>query len=392
MAKKKFALVLSGGAFRGAFQLGALRYLKDNWTKIDPDSENGAMKFDIVTGVSVGALNGVMIASNKFDELNELWEKVRNEGPKAIYTSDFIDTSSQSDTLQFKIDSQKLLARFLPGTSKKFSFWTILKILVLINFRKKFIKQATEEFKENFKTFRSLADNQPLQAKLKDYVNIDSVKDCIFKCGFVSLNNGRYYSFQPNEFNSDEDFRKAVLASTAIPIVWEPVKEIQLKKDAEILKNTVDGGVRNVGPIAEVIKEIGEGEEFVIVIINCRSVELEEWGNRSTDIASIALRSLNEIAITEIFNSDYETFLKINDILDQLHNSGPPCDKPILDYDYYTGQRGNRKLRKFKSIIIQPDRNQLGDELVVTPEIIDRRVEIGRQKAEEAVKVYLAQN
>jgi hypothetical protein len=49
-------------------------------------------------------------------------------------------------------------------------------------------------------------------------------------------------------------------------------------------------------------------------------------------------------------------------------------------------------LRKFKSIIIQPDRNQLGDELVVTPEIIDRRIEIGRQKAEEAVKVYLAQN
>jgi NTE family protein len=33
---KKTALVLSGGGFKGAFQVGALKYLKDNWSKIDP--------------------------------------------------------------------------------------------------------------------------------------------------------------------------------------------------------------------------------------------------------------------------------------------------------------------------------------------------------------------
>ena len=33
---KKFALVLSGGGFKGAFQIGALRQLKKNWTLINP--------------------------------------------------------------------------------------------------------------------------------------------------------------------------------------------------------------------------------------------------------------------------------------------------------------------------------------------------------------------
>ncbi|MBL7728612.1 MAG: patatin-like phospholipase family protein, partial [Dinghuibacter sp.] len=32
MQKTKYALVLSGGGFKGAFQLGALNYLKDHWT------------------------------------------------------------------------------------------------------------------------------------------------------------------------------------------------------------------------------------------------------------------------------------------------------------------------------------------------------------------------
>jgi len=68
---KKFALVLSGGGFKGAFQIGALRVLKSNWHRLDPDS-NG-MKFDILAGVSVGSLNGVLTACNEFDELEKLW-------------------------------------------------------------------------------------------------------------------------------------------------------------------------------------------------------------------------------------------------------------------------------------------------------------------------------
>ena len=34
MKKKKIALVLSGGGFNGAFQVGALNYINENWKKI----------------------------------------------------------------------------------------------------------------------------------------------------------------------------------------------------------------------------------------------------------------------------------------------------------------------------------------------------------------------
>lgn len=68
---KKFAFVLSGGGFKGVFQVGALRILKSSWRRLDPDARG--MKFDIVAGVSVGSLNGVFIACNEFRALEKLW-------------------------------------------------------------------------------------------------------------------------------------------------------------------------------------------------------------------------------------------------------------------------------------------------------------------------------
>ena len=38
------------------------------------------MHFDIIAGVSVGALNGAMMAMGKQDELNELWDQVAKNG------------------------------------------------------------------------------------------------------------------------------------------------------------------------------------------------------------------------------------------------------------------------------------------------------------------------
>ena len=106
--EKKFALVLSGGGFNGAFQLGALNYLHDNWKKITGLSS--PMKFDIIAGVSVGAINGSMIAMNKLGTLNQLWlDKIAKKGASEIYTSDFIDTNSKGDNLKMKLDIVKLV-------------------------------------------------------------------------------------------------------------------------------------------------------------------------------------------------------------------------------------------------------------------------------------------
>lgn len=79
----KRAIVLSGGGSRGAYQIGvwhALRKLR--------------IKYDIVTGTSVGALNGVLMTQNSFRKAYKLWsnmdfnvvfDNVLNKNRKDIY-------------------------------------------------------------------------------------------------------------------------------------------------------------------------------------------------------------------------------------------------------------------------------------------------------------------
>ena len=58
-------LVLAGGGALGAYEIGAYEALQEL-----------GYKFDIVTGTSIGALNGAFIASNMFNELKSLWNNM----------------------------------------------------------------------------------------------------------------------------------------------------------------------------------------------------------------------------------------------------------------------------------------------------------------------------
>ena len=59
------ALVLSGGGSKGSYQIGVWKALK----KL-------RIKFDIVTGTSVGALNGALITQKSYFRAIKLWKKI----------------------------------------------------------------------------------------------------------------------------------------------------------------------------------------------------------------------------------------------------------------------------------------------------------------------------
>ena len=385
---KKFALVLSGGGFKGAFQIGALRYLRQNWSKVQPGSND--MKFDVIAGVSVGSLNGVLTACNEFDALEKLWLDI---GPNVenIYTSDFIDTKNQSDQLKVRLDFKRIKDKFIPNVDLRIGLWKGLGLLLSKSRRDKFIDEllgkVEKDFTANFQNFRAIADNTPLKQRLDELVRIDKIKDCIFKCGFVSLNDGRYYSFGHNAFRSDEDFRNGILASTAMPIVWEPVGKISVLAEMErTIYQSVDGGIRNVSPLADVIDEINNDDplsDYTIVIINCNSGVVDYEGYEKANIAGIALRSLNDIAITEIFNNDISEFVRINDIIEQVRFVNP--DIRIQNYKLGEG-RTDKILRPFKAIIIQTDPGVLGDALVANVALNGKRIAHGEMKAAEALR------
>lgn len=388
---KKFALVLSGGGFKGAFQMGALKHFRDHWSLID--SGSSVMKFDVIAGVSVGSLNGVLTACDEFGELEKLWLDI---GPNVenIYTSDFIETKNQTGQVKVRLDFKKIKEKFIPNIDLRINLWKGLGLLLSRSKREKFIDELLEklqnDFSANFQHFRAIADNSPLRKRLEPLVRIDKIKGCIFRCGFVSLNDGKYYSFRHTSFRSDKDFRQGVLASTAMPIVWEPVENISVYVEGQeqAIRQSVDGGIRNVSPLADVIDEINDdvgGNDYTIIIINCSSgdVDYEEFQN--ANIAGIALRALNDIAITEIFNNDITEFLRINDIIDQVRLVNP--DFRILNYSLRLG-RTNKILRPFKAIIVQPDSGVLGDPLVSNVSLNESRIQHGMEKAALALQEF----
>ena len=389
---KKFALVLSGGGFKGAFQVGALRHLRNNWSKINPASGN--MKFDIICGVSVGSLNGVLTACDQFDKLEQLWHEI-GTSVENIYTSDFIDTKNQTDQLKISLNFAKIKERFIPNIDLRFNIWDGLGLLMSKSKRRKFIDEllarVEKDFAANFKNFRSIADNTPLKRRLETLVSMGSIKDSLFRCGFVSLNDGKYYSYRHTDFSTDEDFRNGILASTAMPIVWEPVEKISVRENGQDtpIAQSVDGGIRNLSPLGDVIDDINKDDptsEYTIVIINCSSAEVDNANFEDANIVRIALRSLNDIAFTEIFNNDITEFLRINDIIQQVRSVHPTFE--IRNYNIGEG-RTMEILRPFKAIIIQTDPGMLGDTLVANEALNARRIAHGEEKAAQALRAML---
>jgi NTE family protein len=343
---QKLALVLSGGGFKGAFQLGALEYLHDHWhlflNRLSGSAfhQGSPLHFDIVSGVSVGSLNGFMVATGQFEKLTQLWDEVEQKGVETIYTSDFIDTrkSQQEEKLKFRLSFDILKKRF-PNTTRR--------ILLNLLFNR---NKIPEILKKDLDNIRSIADNTPLRDKLLSFtrpgdprylINSITNNNCVYQCGFVPLDLGIYQSPLHHEFASDTDLCHAILASTSMPIVWEPVPSISTKQ--QTFNESVDGGIVNVSPLGDVIGEInkqGDDNEYVIVIINCSNGQMDEQPGKG-NIVNIALRSLIDISITEIFNNDLKEFLNINSILYSQNLKE-------ISYDYYDWHTGiiRRKRRK----------------------------------------------
>jgi NTE family protein len=386
MKKQKIALVLSGGGFNGAFQVGALNYIQENWNKIT--GLTSPMKFDLIAGVSAGALNGALIAMNKLDLLNDLWiNKIGKNGVTEIYTSDIIDTSSTSSEIKLKVDLKSISKRLIPEIDLQFGFLKKLGLVFSKKKRKqildKLLSKVEKGIKVNYSNLKSVADNTPLKRKLEKYISQKEMKGTKYYCGFVSLDTGKYHSVHSGSFLTNEDFINGILASTAIPVVWKPVPKINFRTPSGIVcsTNNVDGGVRNVSPLGDIIKLINkEDADYKIIVINCNSgtVKQEDFGKKS--IGAITSRSVYDIALTEIFNNDVNHFMKINELVKQTKQV---YDNVILKNKYV------KKLKAFDAVVINPHKDiDLGSALVANEDLISYRILHGRAMAKEAFENY----
>ena len=150
---KKIALILSGGGARGAFQCGAERYAR----------EVKGYHWDIIAGVSVGALNGAMLAMGKYQRLLEVWNTISND---QVYTGGF---------------NLLALIRLLLGG-------------------------------------RSFYGNEPLRRMLQAELDPALIKVDL-RIGAVSLLSGEYVQFSKDS----PQLAEAILGSTVMPVIWTPV-------------------------------------------------------------------------------------------------------------------------------------------------------------------------
>lgn len=150
---KKTALVLSGGGAKGAFQCGAEKYAR----------EVKGYTWDVIAGVSVGALNGVMLAMGKYQRLFEIWNTISND---KVYTGGF----------------------------------NLGSIINLVFGAKSFF------------------GNEPLRKMLVQELEPEKITVDL-RIGAVSLLTGKYERFDAKEPHLAE----AILASTVMPVIWTPV-------------------------------------------------------------------------------------------------------------------------------------------------------------------------
>ncbi len=370
MAKRvKTALVLSGGGFKGAFQIGALDYLREA-ELVDPE-----LHFDVIAGISAGALNGSFIASQQYALLKTIWQRIEEEGSSVIYNSEFLNEAGEP-----QLNYKTLKARFFPNYQLKVNLWQGLRLLLSPRQRNRFIEQEVarvgQEAAARLRDFRAIASNQPLADLLRQHLNRTQIPaDVVFTSGFVSLVDGQYYNPKQTDYASNEDFVQGVLASTTVPVVWPPLDGVDLRDPRPPIRQLIDGGLKNSSPLGDVIKFMDNEREDVayrILIINSNSGKLAVE-RKEFNIVEIALRSLTEITLAEIFENDIREFVRVNDLVRQAREQG------IVLRDL----RG-RPLRQFSYKIIQPQEEELGEVFDATPETLRRRYALGRQLAQEA--------
>lgn len=354
--QKKYALVLSGGGFKGAFQIGALQYLLENGIRHNDGTVVTNLKFDFIAGVSVGALNGSFMAMDDFEGLKKLWNDVETKGAGEIYTSDLVEI--QGSKIKAKFDN--ILKRILPESTLGLAFKFI--------FNK---QRLLDSVGERFDQIKSIADSQPLRNTLMQQIKRSKFK-IPFKMGFASLVDGKYHSPQPKDFDSDQELAKAVLASATLPMVFPYIDKITFRENGVLItaKNLTDGGIRNISPLQDAISFIKDDNsdaiDWHIIIINC-SADEEKIDNTDPNVVGYAFRVSNDIMTSEVLENDYKIFLLINSLVQQAAVK----NMTLLGSD-------NHPLIKFKYKVIRPDDpnedgNDTGGTLDSSPAVLNFR-------------------
>lgn len=230
----KTALVLSGGGGKGAYQIGVWKALR-----------RLHIKFDIVTGTSVGALNGALIVQNNYVKAVKLWENV-----------DFSIVFNEKDIADIKKDRND---------------FSIVKM---------YLKNI----------FKGGMDVSNFEKMVKDVLEEDKVANSKQDFGLVTYNLSNMKPLVITNKNLDPTLLADYLIASASCFPFFTTKKINNK-------NFIDGGYYDNLPINPAI-DLGADK---IIAIDLGTIGLINKPKKNLDITYI--RPNNEIGSFLVFDS-----------------------------------------------------------------------------------------
>lgn len=200
--KERVGLVLSGGGSRGAYHIGVIQYLAEINIKID-----------VVSGASIGALNGAFIAAEPnlkmaAERLKEIWNVLIEDSPSKLG----IDVST--------FLALKLLSELMPALGGK----PLRKVMNFFNLPSEKLGLLNQEYIN--KLLAKHISAEKLRAGLPLYVSVYKSKGALNDIKSVLLAAMNLKNTPSSEFLHVQSIeqtkqRDIILASAALPLIFE---------------------------------------------------------------------------------------------------------------------------------------------------------------------------
>ncbi|MBS1496204.1 MAG: patatin-like phospholipase family protein [Bacteroidetes bacterium] len=254
----KKALVVSGGGSKGAFAVGVIKHLVQDF----------ALNFDVVVGTSTGSLIAPLAALGKLDILEQLYTTISND--------DIIIKDNLGNRL-----SENSIFRVTP-------LWEKIKSIY------------TDDF------FNEL--NQSGKIIYLNTTCLQSEELVVFT-NAASPAASKYYTIK-KLVNADH-FRKAVLASACQPVFMTPV-QVNLNVPGEQHPNYqfVDGGVREYAGVQMAID--AQAQEIFTILLSSKNPEIDN--NVYTTMFPILQQTI-DIFTTDVAKNDLIIPFQYNEAL-----------------------------------------------------------------------------
>lgn len=336
----RFALILSGGGARGAYEAGIINFIRNGLPRPYCD-----FNFPIQCGSSVGAINASYLASNAHrteqqgDELVRLWKELKQED---VYLRNF-----------------KALGNFIGN-----SVSGIGRNLTRLN--------PFKDGMEKGQHFRSVFNTEPFHEFLKKNLVWKNIainnKKGLFKVFCLvgtRMRTGRTELFVQKKpdlnyigpytiHEVNIDYRHA-MASAAIPFIFPSVPING--------HHYVDGGVRLNTPLSPAV-QFGANKLFVISLHSNKMDRVQaaaDLNHKNTDpapsLGEYLGKMLNGMFLDRL-DYDLEQTKRINQIIDRsVEVFGPDYLKKInagLHKDLRTGKKVKRNFRPIRYFTIAP--------------------------------------